>query len=176
MILLQILDEGTITDSQGRKVDFKVIPFSAITSRIIHWNNQILEHHHLSDKQPRKRYPRPPDSMRPRNRCCRRRSKVRSNGTNPGIFPTRAAQPARLHHGIQQTLAKLDSQSRFVTTARRVRAAETPTDYAGRGRCGAPVAREPWVLGCIWRACDRESCENRCVVPVGAEVVEGYDS
>jgi len=24
MILLQILDEGTITDSQGRKVDFKV--------------------------------------------------------------------------------------------------------------------------------------------------------
>ena len=28
MILLQILDEGTITDSQGRKVDFKVMPFS----------------------------------------------------------------------------------------------------------------------------------------------------
>jgi len=27
MILLQILDEGTITDSQGRKVDFKVLPF-----------------------------------------------------------------------------------------------------------------------------------------------------
>ena len=26
MILLQILDEGSITDSQGRKVDFKVIP------------------------------------------------------------------------------------------------------------------------------------------------------
>ena len=25
MILLQILDEGSITDSQGRKVDFKVI-------------------------------------------------------------------------------------------------------------------------------------------------------
>ncbi len=24
MILLQILDEGSITDSQGRKVDFKV--------------------------------------------------------------------------------------------------------------------------------------------------------
>jgi ATP-dependent Clp protease ATP-binding subunit ClpA len=24
MILLQILDEGTITDSQGRKVDFRV--------------------------------------------------------------------------------------------------------------------------------------------------------
>ena len=26
MILLQILDEGTVTDSQGRKVDFKVCP------------------------------------------------------------------------------------------------------------------------------------------------------
>ena len=26
MILLQILDEGSITDSQGRKVDFKVCP------------------------------------------------------------------------------------------------------------------------------------------------------
>jgi len=26
MILLQILDEGSITDSQGRKVDFKVQP------------------------------------------------------------------------------------------------------------------------------------------------------
>lgn len=26
MILLQILDEGVITDSQGRKVDFKVRP------------------------------------------------------------------------------------------------------------------------------------------------------
>jgi hypothetical protein len=24
MILLQILDEGTVTDSQGRKVDFRV--------------------------------------------------------------------------------------------------------------------------------------------------------
>jgi len=27
MILLQILDEGMITDSQGRKVDFKVNSF-----------------------------------------------------------------------------------------------------------------------------------------------------
>ena len=27
MILLQILDEGSITDSQGRKVDFKVGSF-----------------------------------------------------------------------------------------------------------------------------------------------------
>lgn len=35
MILLQILDEGTITDSQGRKVDFKVLPFSPTTPRII---------------------------------------------------------------------------------------------------------------------------------------------
>lgn len=26
MILLQILDEGSLTDSQGRKVDFKVRP------------------------------------------------------------------------------------------------------------------------------------------------------
>jgi ATP-dependent Clp protease ATP-binding subunit ClpA len=35
LILLQILDEGTITDSQGRKVDFKVMPFSPITLSII---------------------------------------------------------------------------------------------------------------------------------------------
>jgi hypothetical protein len=36
MILLQILDEGTITDSQGRKVDFRVRsfpdPFNLMTS------------------------------------------------------------------------------------------------------------------------------------------------
>ena len=28
MILLQILDEGTITDSQGRKVDFRVCSYT----------------------------------------------------------------------------------------------------------------------------------------------------
>jgi ATP-dependent Clp protease ATP-binding subunit ClpA len=32
MILLQILDEGTITDSQGRKVDFKVYFFYMVYS------------------------------------------------------------------------------------------------------------------------------------------------
>jgi ATP-dependent Clp protease ATP-binding subunit ClpB len=32
MILLQILDEGTITDSQGRKVDFKVYVLSMVYS------------------------------------------------------------------------------------------------------------------------------------------------
>jgi ATP-dependent Clp protease ATP-binding subunit ClpA len=30
MLLLQILDEGTITDSQGRKVDFRVRLFLAL--------------------------------------------------------------------------------------------------------------------------------------------------
>ena len=33
MILLQILDEGSITDSQGRKVDFKVRPGSLLLPR-----------------------------------------------------------------------------------------------------------------------------------------------
>jgi hypothetical protein len=33
MILLQILDEGSITDSQGRKVDFKVMREVIITSK-----------------------------------------------------------------------------------------------------------------------------------------------
>lgn len=32
MILLQILDEGSLTDSQGRKVDFKVCRSLAIES------------------------------------------------------------------------------------------------------------------------------------------------
>ena len=30
MILLQILDEGTVTDSQGRKVDFRVRAYPKI--------------------------------------------------------------------------------------------------------------------------------------------------
>ena len=66
LILLQILDEGTITDSQGRKVDFKV-------------NNRTLfpvffnlirktEHHHLFDQQSWERYPCTPFCMRFRNR------------------------------------------------------------------------------------------------------------
>jgi hypothetical protein len=39
MILLQILDEGTITDSQGRKVDF----------RVRYYHNSPSHHfHHLS--------------------------------------------------------------------------------------------------------------------------------
>ena len=38
MILLQILDEGSITDSQGRKVDFKVrnVPVSLEISNVVH--------------------------------------------------------------------------------------------------------------------------------------------
>lgn len=35
MILLQILDEGNLTDSQGRKVDFKVCHPLAIESLIV---------------------------------------------------------------------------------------------------------------------------------------------
>jgi ATP-dependent Clp protease ATP-binding subunit ClpA len=54
MILLQILDEGSITDSQGRKVDFKVY----ISSFSMKYGtlNSFLEHYHLSHKQSRKRY------------------------------------------------------------------------------------------------------------------------
>lgn len=49
MILLQILDEGTITDSQGRKVDFKVclLHHSALPPC-----SSLPEYHHLSHKQP----------------------------------------------------------------------------------------------------------------------------
>lgn len=35
MILLQILDEGSITDSQGRKVDFKVILLSSFFTLLL---------------------------------------------------------------------------------------------------------------------------------------------
>ena len=49
MILLQILDEGTVTDSQGRKVDFKVCPNHGrfpSCSAIRH-----AEYYHLSHEQ-----------------------------------------------------------------------------------------------------------------------------
>lgn len=46
MILLQILDEGTITDSQGRKVDFRVC-FYPISDRMSLISSP-LEYHHLS--------------------------------------------------------------------------------------------------------------------------------
>ena len=32
------------------------------------------------------------------------------------------------------------------------------------------MAREPWVLGCILRACDCEGCEKRCVVPLAQKL------
>jgi hypothetical protein len=53
MILLQILDEGSITDSQGRKVDFK-----ACDSLLIKYStlNLFLEYDHLSHEQSWKRY------------------------------------------------------------------------------------------------------------------------
>lgn len=53
MILLQILDEGSITDSQGRKVDFKACSSLSMKHSAL---NPFLEYHHLSDKQSRKRY------------------------------------------------------------------------------------------------------------------------
>jgi len=46
MILLQILDEGTITDSQGRKVDFRVRFNPKIWFRL--FNSSRVEHHYLS--------------------------------------------------------------------------------------------------------------------------------
>ena len=55
MILLQILDEGSITDSQGRKVDFKVCAIPncevSLTLTVID-----VEHNHLLNEQPRQRY------------------------------------------------------------------------------------------------------------------------
>lgn len=49
MILLQILDEGNITDSQGRKVDFKVrlLIESLYNSFSV---SRHLEHNYLSDE------------------------------------------------------------------------------------------------------------------------------
>ena len=50
MILLQILDEGSITDSQGRKVDFKVcaIPNCEVSVALTVTN---VEHDHLLNEQ-----------------------------------------------------------------------------------------------------------------------------
>lgn len=44
MILLQILDEGNVTDSQGRKVDFKVRNFPVLSriSNLVHSQNTII--------------------------------------------------------------------------------------------------------------------------------------
>lgn len=52
MILLQILDEGSITDSQGRKVDFKVgrLVLLLIAALI---DFLLSEHHHMSYQQSR---------------------------------------------------------------------------------------------------------------------------
>ena len=41
MLLLQILDEGTITDSQGRKVDFRVRLFLALRCKILNLLHRI---------------------------------------------------------------------------------------------------------------------------------------
>jgi len=49
MILLQILDEGSITDSQGRKVDFKVSGHCLQKAAFSDW---LAEHDHLFNKQP----------------------------------------------------------------------------------------------------------------------------
>lgn len=52
MILLQILDEGVITDSQGRKVDFKV-DILAIASFMYYTQHQLAEHYYLPYEQSR---------------------------------------------------------------------------------------------------------------------------
>jgi hypothetical protein len=48
MILLQILDEGSITDSQGRKIDFKVGACRPCCPS--HNLTIIAEYNHLHDK------------------------------------------------------------------------------------------------------------------------------
>ena len=52
MILLQILDEGNITDSQGRKVDFKVRPRLPLIN-LTELTDEPSEHNYLPDEQPR---------------------------------------------------------------------------------------------------------------------------
>lgn len=52
MILLQILDEGTITDSQGRKVDFKVSCQLDNRREYRADFTGYVEHNNLSDEQP----------------------------------------------------------------------------------------------------------------------------
>ena len=46
MILLKILDEGVITDSQGCKVDFKVCRFVSIRSSEV----LVVEYDYMLDK------------------------------------------------------------------------------------------------------------------------------
>ena len=53
MILLQILDEGSVTDSQGRKVDFKVrIYYTSVVHHMEADYTYLLysEHYYLSNK------------------------------------------------------------------------------------------------------------------------------
>ena len=50
MILLQILDEGVITDSQGRKVDFKVSMSMYRFISICSSEDLVVEYDHMLDK------------------------------------------------------------------------------------------------------------------------------
>ena len=50
MILLQILDEGVITDSQGRKVDFKVSMYMSWFVSICSSEDLVVEYDYMLDK------------------------------------------------------------------------------------------------------------------------------
>jgi hypothetical protein len=50
MILLQIPDEGVITDSQGRKVDFKVSMYMCRSISIRSSEGLVVEYDYLFDK------------------------------------------------------------------------------------------------------------------------------
>ena len=50
MILLQILDEGVITDSQGRKVDFKVSVYMCQFISIRSLEDVVIEYDYMFDK------------------------------------------------------------------------------------------------------------------------------
>ena len=96
-ILLQVLEEGKLTDSQGRKVDFRntiVIMTSNIGAATIA-KNQALGF------GPRRR----------RGRPVLRRHEGPDHGRAQEGLPTRAAQPHRRGHRLPQALARTRSRS-----------------------------------------------------------------
>ena len=142
MILLQILDEGSITDSQGRKVDFKVgfpLHFSADA-------NKTAEYNHLPHKQHRQRHSRQPPILRRLLRRDHRRSKDPRPGKDIRIFPSGTSQPPRYHARVQQALSSIYPSSSRPPTGRRRRALEEPADQHGCGRGREGVARKAWVF------------------------------
>lgn len=133
MILLQILDEGSLTDSQGRKVDFKVhYPFISRRTRKL-MSFYFQEHKHLPHKQPRLRHPRRTVCNRQRRRHHSRRARRRPRAYLPPL-PARAHQQARQLNGLQQALAPINLTGRQPQACGRRCAGARSSDSIGRGR------------------------------------------